>query len=120
MPAHKQLLFLVLNKTHVLDRLLDRLNEAGIKGATVINSCGMAHALASREDSHIISSIRMLFSAEREENKTIFMIVNEKELEAARRVVHEVVGDLSKPNTAIMFSVPIGFTEGLTHIDERN
>lgn len=112
-----QVLFVVLNKIDLLDRLLDGFNTHGIKGATVINSTGMAHALASMEDSQVISSFRAFFSCDREENKTLFTVCDDTTAEKAKSVVREVVGNLNAPNTAIMFSVPLLFSEGITHID---
>lgn len=109
----KQVLFLVLNKIEILDRLLIALNKAGVRGATVVSSIGMAHAIANCEESHIISSMRAFFVSDREENKIVFMVVDDEGAATARKVIHEVVGDLSKPDTGIMFSIPTLFVEGL-------
>lgn len=112
-----RVLVLVLNRIDRLDSLLDELNRHDIKGATVINSIGMAQALASMEDSHTISSMRAFFSCDREENKTVFMVCDEATEQRAKQVIRSVVGDLAEPNTAIMFSVPVLSAEGITHIE---
>lgn len=109
-----QVLFLVINKIESVDPLLDEFYRCGVKGATVINSTGMAHALASMEDSHIISSLRAFFAREREENKTIFMVADDETVSVVRSVVERVIGDLSLPNTGIIFSVPLLFADGIT------
>lgn len=114
-----QVLILVINKIEAVDALLDEFYRAGVKGATVINSTGMAHALAGMEDSHIISSLRAFFSREREENKTIFMVADDETVKVVRSVVTRVIGDLSLPNTGIMFSVPILFAEGIATEDAK-
>ena len=44
-----QVLFTVLNKIELLDKLLDEFEAVGVSGATVINSRGMAHARAELE-----------------------------------------------------------------------
>lgn len=108
-----QCLVLVLNKIEILGTLLDEFYRTGVTGATVINSTGMAHALAGREDSHMISSLRIFFSHDREENKTVFLVCDDEKAKIARDVIHRVAGDLSKPNTAILFSVPLLFSEGI-------
>ncbi len=113
-----QVLVLVLNKIELINSLLDEFYRRGVKGATVINSTGMAHALASDEDSHIISSLRVFFSHDREENRTVFLVCDDESAELAKSVIHDVLGDLSKPNTAILFSVPLLFSEGI--ITEEN
>ena len=41
-----KLLVIILNKTDVLDYLLEGLSAAGIKGATIIESSGMAMTLS--------------------------------------------------------------------------
>lgn len=108
-----QILVLVLNKVEVLETLMLELNEAGITGATIINTTGMGHALASnKDDSYIIASLREMFSGTRVDSKTLFMVVSEKKLSIARSVIRNVVGDLTKPNTGIMFSLPVDFVEG--------
>ncbi len=114
-----QVLVLVLNKIELLNKLLDEFYRNEVKGATVINSTGMAHALASNEDSHMISSLRVFFSHDREENKTIFLVCDDAGAEHAKSVIHSVLGDLSKPNTAIMFSIPLLFSEGIITEDNK-
>ena len=108
-------LCIVLNKVEVLDRLLNELNDAGIKGATVIHSTGMGHMLTSMEDSHIISAMRAFLQSSGEENRTIFAVLPADRIATAREVLTRVVGDLSQPNTAIMFGMPTVFNEGITH-----
>lgn len=115
--CEKQILFLVLHKTEVLDPLMIALNKAGIKGATIINSSGMAHSLASSEDSYIISSLRAFLTPDREENKTIIMVLDEEQVKQAKQVITDVVGDLSKPYTGIVFVLPAISVEGLSQSD---
>ncbi|WP_206457955.1 hypothetical protein [Anaerovorax sp. IOR16] len=110
----KQLLFLVLNKIGVLNKLLMDLNTNGIKGATVMNSVGMAGALASAEEGMSFAPFKMMFSGIAEDNKTILMVIDEDQIPIVQKVITELVGDLSNPNTAFMFAVPITFVDGIT------
>lgn len=57
-----KLLVIILNKTDVLDYLLEGLSAAGIKGATIIESSGMAMTL-SRLDSSFSAPLSEDFSA---------------------------------------------------------
>ncbi|HBL84753.1 MAG: hypothetical protein A2Y17_01815 [Clostridiales bacterium GWF2_38_85] len=108
-----QLLVLVLNKVEVLETLLIEFNAAGIKGATIINTTGMAHTLASnKDDSYIIASLRAMLSDDIVDSRTIFMVLDESKVPVARSVIRNVVGDLSKPNTGIMFILPVSYVEG--------
>ena len=57
-------LVFVLARYEKLDKLLVELNEAGIKGATVINTTGMARALNLESDA-FLGSIRAYMTPER-------------------------------------------------------
>lgn len=106
-----KLMVIILNKTEVLDYLLEGLSAAGISGATIIESSGMAMTLSKLDSSFISASIRSLFTGE-EDNRTIFSVIKNNQLETVRRVVYNTVGDLSQPNTGILFTVPLDFVEG--------
>lgn len=109
-----KLMVLILNKLDALEYLLEGLSAAGIGGATIIDSSGLVMTLSKMESSFISSSIRALFTGNGadEDNKTIISVIRDDQLDIARRVVYSTVGDLSKPNTGILFTVPIDFVEG--------
>ena len=92
-----QVLVTVLNKTELLDKLLREFENAGVSGATVVSSVGMAHALAGNEESHFISSFRALFDVSHTESKTIFIVCSDEMAEKAKEAVRKIVGDLSEP-----------------------
>lgn len=114
---YDQVLFIVLNKIDLLDRLLEEFKNCGVGGATVVNSIGMAHELADKEESHFISSFRAFFGGGRSESKTIFTACDQATADKAKDAVRRIVGDLSTPDSAIMFGVPLLYIEGVTHID---
>lgn len=107
-----KLMVIILNKTEVLDYLLEGLSAAGIGGATIIQSSGLAMTLSRLDSSFLSSSIRSLFTGDEEDNRTILSVIKNNELEIARKVVYNTVGDLSQPNTGIMFTIPLDFVEG--------
>lgn len=106
-----KLLVIILNKTDVLEYLLEGLSAAGIGGATIIESSGMAMTLSKLDSIFLSASIRGLFSGE-EDNRTILSVIKNNQLDIARKIVYNTVGDLSQPNTGIMFTVPLDFVEG--------
>ena len=109
-----QLLLIVLNRVEKLDDLLDGLLKHGISGATIISSTGLMKELAKNiEDYPAFGTLRYLIDFGREENKTIFIVLEEEQIETAKRVVREVIGDLFKPDTAIMFTLPVLSAEGI-------
>lgn len=55
----------------------------------------------------------MLIDPERKESKTIFMVLTDEKAKEAKKIIREVVGDLSKPDTAVIFTLPVLSTEGV-------
>ena len=99
-----QMAIIILSRFEKLEELLFCLAEEGVRGATVIESSGMAKVLG-REGGR--------FFPDREENRTIFTVVPDEQVPLVERVLTEVVGDLSDPDTAVLFCVPVGYTAGL-------
>ena len=113
-----QVLFFVLNRIELLEGLLSELGHNGIKGATVFDSTGMAHMLTNDEFS-FLGSLRNFLEPDREHNRTIMMVLKEEDVQKARNIIVSIVGDLSKPNTGILFTVPVGYVEGI-NTEERH
>lgn len=107
------LLVLILEKEEYLNSLLMELSDAGVHSATLLNSSGMMGHLASLKEETIISTLRPLFVPAQTENKTILMVLDEDQVESVRQVIRGVLGDLSDPETAILFGLPLLFTEGI-------
>lgn len=107
-----ELIVIVLNKTDVLNELLSKLVDKNIKGATVIDSGGMGHIMA-----HNFPMFAMFaeLEDERENNsKTIFIVSNDtKDRQTISQTVEEVCGDLQRPDTAIIFGLPVSFAQGI-------
>ena len=113
-----QVLFLVLNRLEKIDELLESFNDAGIRGATVVNSTGMAHTLANtHEDDLTFASLRAFFVGNREDNRTIFMVLSDEKVSLAKKVINDVF-DLSQPDTGILFGVPVSFVEGISEMQD--
>ena len=94
-----QLVVLVLNKTECLEELLEKFVEINVKGATIIESSGMAKALYN--DSHVSD----LFGSLR--------ALKDEIVQDVRDAVEEVTGGLDNPDTGILFSVPTLFVDGI-------
>ncbi len=107
-----ELLVIVLNRTEYLTEILSGFVEAGIRGATIVDSAGMGHLVAN----HFSFFARFAELDRENENhsKTIFTVVNScDEKDNAVKVVEEVMGDLSKPDSAFLFSLPVNFVKGI-------
>jgi len=108
-----KLMVIVLNKVEMLEALLETMTARGLRGATILNSTGMLKVLTGSEDLPLFGSLRYLIDSDREENKTILIVLREEQVAVAKETVHDIVGDLSKPNTAILFTLPVEDVEGI-------
>ncbi len=109
-----KLVVFVLNNTDKLDELMVELSEAGIRGATIIESSGMAQVLThSGEDDPLIAYLRSIVDPSKDNNKTILFVSEEEEIVTIREVIKKVIGDLSEPQTGILFTIPVDFTDGI-------
>jgi len=108
-----KLLIIVLNKLEVFDKLMEEFGENKISGATIIDSMGMMHIFSDNENMDFFGSLRKVLNPEHKENKTIFMVVDEKKIPLISRILNNVTGGLNKPDTGILFTVPVDYKEGL-------
>jgi len=109
-----KLMIIVLNKIEKLDDFLEGLMDQRITGATILSSTGMVKELAKRSNDYpIFASIRFLLDLDHQESKTIFMVLKDEQVDTVRKVVREVIGDLSVPDTAVMFTLPVLTAEGV-------
>lgn len=113
---------IVLNKTECLEQLICKLAERGIRGATIIESSGMARVLSSREDGlgMMVSSLRAMLDMDTHGSKTIFMIADEAQVKTISETINEVTGGLENPNTGILFCTPLVYVEGLNKNKQKD
>lgn len=106
---------IVLNQVHSLNPLLEAFSQNGIMGATILNSQGMAHSLYenAQEEIHLFGNLRILLDPQRKDSKTILMVCRESDIPTISAVVNEVTGGLDKPDTGILFTVPVNYMEGI-------
>ena len=108
-----KLFVIVLNKVDKLDKLLEELCENDISGATIINSTGMAHELLSHDDLGFIGAFRQLLDPKRKENRTIYMVLEDCQVDKAIDIVDRVVEGIDNPDTGIIFTVPVDLIRGV-------
>lgn len=111
-----QLLFFVLNRSEMLDDILTSFADHDIHGATILDSKGMVHLLASHSDEGEVpffGAMRAFLKPERENSNLIITAVNDDHVENAVKAIEDVIGDLSKPDTGVVFTVPISYVKGL-------
>ncbi|MEG0327308.1 MAG: P-II family nitrogen regulator [Erysipelothrix sp.] len=108
-------LFIVLNQVDTLEDVLTSLTQAGVRGATILDSQGMGSAIYEYDNqmSALFGSLKSQFDREHPYNKTIFTVIeNETLLQKAMDAVEKIV-DMNQPNQGMMFTVPVGKVVGL-------
>jgi nitrogen regulatory protein P-II 1 len=110
-----QVFILVLNKTDYLEDILRGFMDAGITGATILDSVGMGRALLNDDsvDLPIVASLRTMFMGSRPHNNTIFTVVDDNMVDKAFEVVESILGDMSKPGVGLAFALPVGRAAGV-------
>ena len=106
-----KLLVLVLNKVELLDDILSYYVEAGVSGATVIDSVGMGRIIATMP---IFAGFRDLMAGNRPSNKMIFAVVDEDLVPALTEGIELIVGNVAEPGTGLIFTVPVDMIKGLS------
>ncbi len=107
--------FLVVHDVEKLPDLLAAWEEAGITGATVMESTGL-HRLRTcgyRDDLPLIPSMDSFLRSEGEAQRTCFTLIAEEKVDGLIEVTEKVLGKLSGPNTGILFVVPVLRVVGL-------
>jgi nitrogen regulatory protein P-II 1 len=91
--------------------------EAGVSGATILDSTGMRHLQqrqAHRDDLPLIPSLRTLLEQEEFNHRTVFSIVSDEfDVDTLIRRTEELVGDFEAPHTGLLFVVPVLTVRGL-------
>lgn len=106
-----KLLILILNKVEKLEEVLEAFLEAGVTGATIIDSIGMGHILC--EEVPIFAGLRFMFAGAKPHNKTIFSVIREEKEEEVLHLLQNILGSLDEPGTGIVFTVPLDSVVGL-------
>lgn len=113
-----KLLVFVLNNEELLEEVLAAYIEAGVTGATILDSEGMGRFLTFEVP--LFSAFKDFMKGNKPYNKTIFSVIrNEQTIERLRKLLDTIVGDLDRPGTGILFTVPVDWAYGLVPEDEE-
>ena len=109
-----QLLVVILKNEKIMDNILKKLAEEGVKGGTILEGKGMGEELLNMEDIPMFGTLRKLLRSDEDMEKThvALFVISDEQVVTARETVKSMV-DLKEPNTGIMFVVPITYVEGL-------
>lgn len=109
-----QLIFIIIKQQNKIDDLMVALANAGVHGATIIESAGMAKSLYKLESMPSVDVLRHILNKEdANASQTVLIAVEDEMVDTVRNTTKEVLGDMSVPNAGVIFGVPISFTEGI-------
>ncbi len=103
-------LIIVLNKVEYLDEILQQFALLNVKGATILDSQGMASKMASSDITSmpLFGSMKMLMKERHPYSKTIFTVIKNPEvLTKAIQEVKNVLSDEKEPGVGFMFTLPV-------------
>lgn len=106
---------LVLNKVECLEPILEEMLKHGYSGATVFDSTGMLRVLDGDDnvDLPMYGLLRHIYSPERAKCKTMFAIIHQEQRQPLLDIINRITGGLDHPDTGIVFTVPVGYVEGI-------
>ncbi len=111
-----KLLILILKQTDLISELNEELKNIGVHHGTIIDARSMTNGLRAWSDDSIIIGgvLRRAKNFEyNEECKMLMFVLKDDQINPTKKVIEDVIGDISKPGTAVLFTIPIDFTEGL-------
>ncbi len=106
-----QLLLAVINEPKKVDDIIAGFFEIGLRGATVIHSEGMGRILS--HDIPVFAGLQTLLQGSRPQNRTIFSVVSDEQVDPAMEVLQRVCGTMESPATGIAVTIPLGKVVGL-------
>ncbi len=104
------LIVLVVNDPYHCKDLLKSWKEAGVPGATIIESLGLQRALkgAIRDNLPLMPTLEDIETSEESRNRTIFSVVRDQDtVNRVKAATETCLGQLNKENTGFMFVVPV-------------
>lgn len=111
-----QLLVLILKKTEKMPSIISELMDKGYGDPTVINAEGAVGVLdeSNIEPPPIFGALRSFINgSESRESKVMLLVIADDKVAGAKELIPDKVGGIDKPNTGIIFTVPLSGVEGL-------
>jgi hypothetical protein len=110
------LLWLVLDNPGMLNDVLEAWTDVGARGVTILESTGVhrVRSKVSEQDAPFLLGFSRLLRTDQVGHNTLFTVVPGMEIvERLVEATEEIVGDLSQPNTGVLFALPVAAAWGL-------
>ncbi len=113
-----KLLVFILNNEEYLEEVLEVYIEAGVTGATIIDSEGMGRFLTYEVP--LFAGFKDFMKGNKPYNKTILSVVrDDATVQQLKRLLDGKIGGFDNPGTGIMFTLPVDWAVGLVPEDEE-
>lgn len=111
-----KLLVFVLNQEELLEQVLEAYAEAGVEGATILDSEGMGRFLTYEVP--LFADFKSFMKGNKPYNKTIISVLREESaMDRLMPLLDEITGGLDEPGTGIIFTLPVDYARGLIDLD---
>lgn len=102
------MLIMVLDDVSRLDDILQAWTKAGVGGVTILETTGVNRVLQRRHPDAAFAGFSQIFGGGRVGHNTLFAVIDgPATAEAVAAATERIVGDLSQPDTGILFTVPV-------------
>ncbi|AEI14185.1 hypothetical protein Flexsi_0498 [Flexistipes sinusarabici DSM 4947] len=105
-----KLVLIVLNKTDLLEEVIEYFVEKDVKGGTVMDSVGMGKILTY--DIPIFAAFKELMIGSKASNKVVFTTVEDELLEDFMSGLDKII-NFDEPGTGVAFTIDIDNAYGL-------
>lgn len=104
-----QALFIILNDLNSYDEVLQTLVKLEVRGATILESEGMAKALLKSEGLNIL--LKGLMSTDKTKDigrsKTIFTVVRSEKVDEVTKAIDEILSKSDAKIKGFLFTLPV-------------
>jgi len=107
-----ELLVIILDDLDRLPGLLESLRKAGVPGFTLLDSVG-GYRASNWLDEIGLSGIKKMFGASELKRRAILAVVERDKIDAAIAAAEQAVGGFGRPNSGILFTLPVNHAIGL-------
>jgi len=97
-------------------KVLEAWDAVGVGGITVLNSTGLGRLRrrSRRDDIPLMPSLADFLHSPEHHHQTFLSVVGSEEiLQRVLAVTQEVLGDMSRPDSGVIFAVPVSHAIGL-------
>src|SRR3972149_677844 len=112
-----QLIVAILTDMQLCHDVIHAWDEAGVTGATILDSIGMRHMkqrYAHRDDLPLMPSLRKLLEDEEFNHRTLFTVVaDDFDVDDLIRRTATLIGDFDRSSNGFLFVVPVTKARGL-------